>query len=206
MDGGGGSGPALTRARFKRAPDDAALISLIIEGIGTAGMPPSWHLLPDGPRQLAVYVRSLGRVSEPPVAGDVEYGRAVYRKSGCGGCHIARGEGTGFGPELSDIGVRRTAAFLRQALVEPKGSAGDPFLTVVLEPRGGSEIRGIRVNEDSFTIQVKDPGGAFHSFRKAELVKLEKRFGETLMPGYGNLPAVDLQNLVSYLVSLRGEQ
>ncbi len=67
MDGNGGSGPPLTRAKFKRAADNAALIELITSGIATAGMPPSWHLLPDGPRQIAAYVRSLGEVKPVPV-------------------------------------------------------------------------------------------------------------------------------------------
>lgn len=206
MDGSGGSGPSLTRSKFKRAPDNEALVELIISGIPTAGMPSSWHLLPDGPKQLAAYVNSLRRVNEPPVPGDVPHGQAVYRREGCAGCHIVGGEGSGIGPELTDIGSRRTAAVLRQALTDPAASVPDSFLIVRVQPREGPELSGIRLNEDSFTIQIKDTGGAFHSFRKADLVKVDKQFHQSLMPGYGRLPANDLQDLVSYLVSLRGEE
>jgi cytochrome c oxidase cbb3-type subunit 3 len=206
IDGSGGSGPSLTRSKFKRAPDDAALIELIIAGIPTAGMPSSWHLLPDGPKQLAAYIKSLRQVDEPAVPGDVQHGRAVYRSAGCGGCHIIRGEGSGLAPELTDIGLRRTAAFLKTAVTKPSESIPESFLLVRVQPRDGREVRGIRLNEDSFTIQLKDAAGAFHSFRKTDLVTLDKQFGQSLMPGYDRLPAADLQDLIAYLVSLRGEE
>ena len=205
MDGSGGSGPALTRSTFKRAPDNAALVELITEGIATAGMPPSWHLLPDGPRQLAAYVRSLGTVKEAAVPGDAEHGRAVYRTSGCAGCHIVRGEGNGLGPELTDIGARRTAAMLQHALTNPGQSSSPAFIVVRARTRDGAEIRGIRLNEDSFTIQIKDARG-FHSFRKADLTQLDKQFDQSLMPSFANLASADLQDLVAFLSGLRGEE
>jgi len=67
-------------------------------------------------------------------------------------------------------------------------------------------VRGIRVNEDSFTIQLRDAGNRFHSFRKSELSSLKKEFGESLMPGYASkFTAAELDDLVAYLASLRGE-
>ncbi len=206
IDGGGGSGPSLTRAKFKRAPDAAALVQLIIEGIPTAGMPSSWHLLPDGPKQLAAYITSLRLVNEPPVTGDVQHGKAVYRSAGCSGCHTVRGEGSGLGPELTDIGLRRTAAFLGRALVKPSESVPETFLLVRVRPLDGPEVRGIRLNEDTFTIQLKDTAGKFYSYRKADLATIDKQFGQTLMPIYDRLTVVDRQDLVAYLASLRGEE
>jgi cytochrome c oxidase cbb3-type subunit III len=206
IDGSGGSGPSLSRSKFKRAPDDAALVELIINGIPAAGMPSSWHLLPDGPKHLAAYVNSFRQVNEPPVPGNVPHGRAVYRTAGCGGCHIIHGDGRGLGPELTDIGARRTAEALRKAIVNPGESIPESFLLVRAQLRDGRQVRGIRLNEDSFTIQLKDSAGAFHSFRKAELVKLDKQPGQSLMPAYDRLSAADLQDLVAYLVSLRGEE
>ena len=42
----------------------------------------------------------------------------------------------------------------------------------------GREFRGFRVNEDTFTIQIKDASNHYYSFRKADLGKLEKQFGQ----------------------------
>lgn len=206
IDGSGGSGPSLTRSKFKHAADNAELIELIVAGIPKAGMPSSWHLLPDGPKQLAAYITSLRQVSEPPVPGDVQHGKAVYRGAGCAGCHYIRGEGSGLGPELTDIGLRRTAAFLRSAVTSPSESISENFLLVSVQPRDGPEVRGIRLNEDSFTLQLKDERGRFYSFRKADLATIDKQFGHSLMPAYERLAAADLQDLVAYLVSLRGEE
>jgi cytochrome c1 len=70
----------------------------------------------------------------------------------------------------------------------------------------GETVRGIRVNEDAFTIQIKDAGGRFHSFRKAELRELRRLTGETPMPAYrGRLTEGELDDLVAYLARLRGK-
>ena len=67
-------------------------------------------------------------------------------------------------------------------------------------------IRGIRVNEDSFNIQVKDARGRFHSFAKSELRELRRLNNETPMPAYGgSLSNAELDDLVAYLASLKGK-
>lgn len=205
IDGSGSSGPSLRKPKFLRAADDEALVNLITTGIPGAGMPPSWHLRPNGQRMIAAYVRSIGQVEETPVPGDPVHGRAVFRNTGCNACHIVGGEGTGIGPELTEIGARRTAAVLRQAIAQPESTLPMGFVLVRAQPKNGPEVRGIRLNEDSFTIQVKDPAGQFHSFRKQELSKLEKETGKTIMPSYANsLSKTDTDDLVAYLAGLRG--
>lgn len=207
FDGTGGTGPSLARAKFHRAADNQELIDLITKGIADRGMPPSWHLLPNGPRQVAAYVRTLGRVAEAPVTGNIKHGRALFRSAGCTGCHIARGEGTGLGPELTDIGLRRTAAVLRKTILQPESTIPQGFMMLRVQPKGAPGIVGIRVNEDSFTIQLKDERGQFHSFEKANLIKIERQPGKTFMPAYAtSLAAADVGDLVAFLASLRGAQ
>jgi cytochrome c oxidase cbb3-type subunit III len=66
-------------------------------------------------------------------------------------------------------------------------------------------VRGVRVNEDSFTIQIKDASGRYHSYRKLDLVKIEKDPGKTFMPAFASsLSGAELDDLVAYLASLRG--
>ncbi len=110
------------------------------------------------------------------------------------------------GPDLSDVGLRRGADYLRQALVSPGATVAEGYLLVRAQTRTGEELIGVRMNEDSFTIQVRDQAGVIHSLSKLELAKLEKAFGESLMPSYGSeLSASELENLIAYLASLRGE-
>ena len=117
------------------------------------------------------------------------------------------GDGGSIGPDLSNIGSVRGVAHLREALTDPGRVVAERFVIVELETRDGRGIRGVRVNEDSFTVQVRDDAGRFYSLDKADLVRFDKRFGETLMPSYGDeLNESELDDLVAYLVSLRSDR
>ena len=63
---------------------------------------------------------------------------------------------------------------------------------------------GVRVNEDTFSIQFRDGGGTLYSFFKEELAELATD-GKTAMPGFRErLEPTALDDLVAYLVSLEG--
>ena len=202
--GGGGRGPALNRPKLETAPDDEALRKLISEGL--RDMPGAWQLHPDEVAGVAAYVRTLGALPQETVPGDAARGARIYAANGCGGCHMVAGQGAGFGPELTAIGARRSAAFLRQTILRPGETLPNGFLYVSAVPVSGVAVRGIRVNEDSFTIQLRDAGGSHHSFRKSELKDLRRLQGETPMPSYENhIAGADLDDLVAYLAGLKGK-
>jgi len=70
----------------------------------------------------------------------------------------------------------------------------------------GAEVRGIRVNEDSFTVQIRDQAGKFYSLRKADIELLDKQMGKSLMPSFASrFSGTELDDLVAYLASLRSE-
>ena len=202
--GSGGRGPALNRPKLSRAPDDSALRELISEGSGD--MPGAWQLHADEVAGVAAYVRTLGRLPQEAIPGDPAHGARVYETGGCGGCHMIVGRGAGFGPELSAVGARRSAAFLRQTIRKPASTLPDSFQYISASPASGAAIRGIRVNEDSFTLQLRDAAGRHHSFRKSELSNLRRLQGETPMPAYdGRITGSDLDDLVAYLAGLKGK-
>src|ERR1041385_4079751 len=99
--GGGGRGPALNRPKLARAPDEAALRELIVNGYGD--MPGAWQLHPDEVKNVAEYVQSLGALPQEAIAGDARRGATVFGSSGCKACHIVDGEGGSLGPELSAV-------------------------------------------------------------------------------------------------------
>jgi putative heme-binding domain-containing protein len=69
----------------------------------------------------------------------------------------------------------------------------------------GQRITGIRANEDTFSVQIRDLSGTYHSLHKDSLREVidEPR---SMMPPYSphTISAGELDDLVSYLVSLRG--
>ncbi len=203
--GTGGRGPGLNRPRLTKAPDDAALRKVISEGIAPE-MPGAWQLHPREVASVAAYVRSLGTVPPERLPGDAARGRRVYESKGCGACHMIAGQGEGFGPELTAIGARRNGAYLRQTLLRPAAALPRDFLYLAVVAPSGETVRGIRANEDSFTIQIKDPRGQFHSFRKADLKEIRRLRGQTPMPSFDKaLSAAELDDLVAYLAGLRGK-
>lgn len=215
--GGGGAGPPLTRPKLVNAPDEAALRSVIGEGtLADRGMPRIRRFTPDEMRQIVAYVQSLGRVAPERVKGNAASGAKVYAAQGCGGCHMVNGQGGVFGPELSDIGRLRGAAYIRQALLDPgamlpSGTLPIPsrgykeYLPVRVTAADGKIVTGVRLNEDVFTIQLRDASGRMHSFRKSEAKSIQKEEGISLMPSYSNrIKGDDLDDLVGYLSTLGG--
>lgn len=216
MLGEGGEGPSLTRPRLSYAPDDDGLKGVIGKGIPGTGMPGNWALGPTELHQLAGYVKSLGQLEAEEVPGDAARGLALYQTKGnCSNCHILEGSGKGIGPELTEVGLRRNKDYLYRSIANP--SADQPkvnnrfrgtlnaFLTVRVVSEYGT-YEGMRVNEDEFSVQMRDLSGKTYSFDKAKLISYEKDFGHSLMPGYGAvLSGQEADDVVSYLMTLKGD-
>ena len=168
-------------------------------------MPGSWFLAEPDVAHLIVYVRSLGKIVSEPVVGNALHGASLYTRNKCSGCHIVAGEGSGFGPELTGIATRRSPSHLRESIVSPAAILPEGFLMIEVKTRAGRTVRGIRANEDPFTVQIKDASGHFHCFRKSELSTLNKLRGQSPMPAY-KLSPTDLDDLVAYLASLGAKQ
>lgn len=215
LDGGGGDGPSLQGAPERLG--DAEVGSIIRGGIPGTGMNGFGSLNPDETGQVIGYLRTLGRTADVEVAkGDPAKGKEVYDASGCSACHIINGQGGEIGPELTRVGAMRGPSYLRTQLIAPgmdlPREAGamergrfTQFLFVRATTKDGHVIEGTRVYEDSFTIELKDAAGRFHSLRKLNLQKLEKLPGHSVMPSFKEkLSATQLDDLVAYLASLKG--
>lgn len=215
VDGTGGSGPPLARPRLRRAADEAAIIGILVDGIPGTSMMAAWSLSEREMTQVTAYVRSLGQRPVEPLPGDPDRGSAIYARATCGTCHIVNGQGSGLGPELSDVGTRRGSAFLRESLLDPVAArperavpyepyAFTAYVVVRVQPRGQAEVTGVRLNEDSFTIQLRDQQGRLHSFRKADLQRLQPEPRISLMPSYRDaLTPAEVNDLVAYLMTRR---
>ncbi|MBV9745524.1 MAG: cytochrome c, partial [Acidobacteriia bacterium] len=62
-----------------------------------------------------------------------------------------------------------------------------------------------RVDEDTFTIQIRDDQDRLYSFRKDELRELRKDWGKSPMPSYKDVfSESELEEVIAYLASLQG--
>jgi putative heme-binding domain-containing protein len=206
-EGSGDSGPNLQRAALRRAKNDSELVRIIRSGIPGTEMANLEISLTDRMAwQTAAYVRSLGRTTARPIAGDAARGAAIYEKIGCASCHAVAGNGGGLGPDLSAIGALRGPAYLRQSLTEPAAAHPPGYLVARAAAQDGKEVRGVLVSEDVFWILLRDPAGTVHTLEKTDGLTVTREPEATLMPSYASrLTAAELDDLVAYLATLRGE-
>ena len=206
LTGGGGRGPALNLGRFLHGATDDDIKGVIQNGVPGTTMP-SFEFEKDEIAHLVAYVRSLSGSSShnaAPVAGDPLKGRQVYERSGCPGCHRIAGEGSVFGPELTRIGAGRSAEYIRESILNPSADIPEDYTGVTVVARDGRRITGVRINEDTFSVQLRDASQNFRMFQKDEVQQVIPET-KSLMPAYSSLSGEDLQNLLAYLDTLRGD-
>jgi putative heme-binding domain-containing protein len=135
-------------------------------------------------------------------------GKSLLDSQGaCNSCHIVNGNGESLGPDLSDVGARRSAAYLRKVLIHPGAAVPEGFMMVRVVTKGEGSIEGIRLNEDTFTIQIRDLSNRFHSVRKSDVAELTKEFGKSPMPSYQkSFAPQEMDDLIAYLASLGSQR
>lgn len=206
LGGVGGEGPNLMRENLRRSTTDEALLAIVEDGIEGTDMPGAWTLNGQEIRGVAAYVRSLGTVAREDLPGDPARGQDLYDATLCSTCHVVDGEGIAFGPDLTDIGLLRGSEHLRESIRDPAASVTPRYRTVLVEDAGGAEIMGVRMNEDTFTIQILDQAGRLRSFRKTEIRRFELLPEESMMMSYADFRDDELDDLVAYLATLRGPE
>ncbi len=204
-EGGGARGPNLVRPKLNHAADSESLFLVINRGIEGTEMPRSGQLHDLEVWKVVAFVESLGKIEPAPLPGDPKIGKDVYYGGGnCSACHWLNGDGARHGPDLTGIGARRSVNYLREALIEPAATFPERYLLLNLVTKDGRRVRGNRVNEDPFTIQLRDFSEKLHSFVKADLVELNRLKGESSMPGYKDtLTKTQIDNVVSFMASQR---
>ena len=204
--GEGGRGVNLTTGEYRRGGSDRELFRTIQKGIDGTEMPGNGLSQPEL-WKIVAYVRSLATQSAPEKAsGDPAAGRAVYEgKGACAQCHWIDRRGGVLGPDLSEIGLRRSLRFLRESLTDPDKEIADDYRTVSVVTPEGDRIRGIELNQDEYTIELRDTKENLRSFRKTDVKEVRRETG-SLMPSYRTaLAPSEIENLVAYLSSLRGK-
>ena len=137
-------------------------------------MPP-FKLQPAELDGLVAFIRAGFDVGGTAVkVGDAARGQALFDgKGACATCHRVNGDGPRVAPDLSDIGAVRTPArssvrcSIRSTQMMPINRP------VRIVTRDGRTIRGRRLNEDTYTVQLIDEQERLVSLDKADLRELE---------------------------------
>lgn len=214
MDGASGRGARLASIYRRHGTSDRDEFRVIAGGVPGTEMTGSF-LEEDEIWKILAFVRTLEQSAAATGAacatspGDANAGRQVFLgKGACLSCHSAtidgRVQGSGrLGPDLTGIGAARTRQHLRESLLDPSLSIAPAYRQVSVATKGGETYRGLVLNEDEYTLHLMTPGDQIRSFYKADLQTID-RLAESLMPAYGALRAEELEDLLSYLCTLRG--
>jgi putative heme-binding domain-containing protein len=196
----------LRRGQFRNASSDEDLKKVLTTGIPNTAMP-AFKFNEAELNAVVAYIRSgLDVDSRAAMVGNAARGRAIFEDQGrCATCHRVKGVGpVGIAPDLSDIGASRTPAALQMSVLDPSSVMLPINRPVRLAMRDGRTIRGRRLNEDTYSIQLVDEQGRLQSIMKADVREYEI-IKTSPMPAYqGKLSTEDVADLVAYLLSLRG--
>ena len=188
-----GGGPILPSNSTAHAPDDAALKSVISIAFRPRCLR-GWFL-----QTMIVNLAacaSLGKLL-PSQSSAMRVGAQLFVRAAAPVSHPG-GPAAAIRPHR----VCQRARHIKKSITRPSENLPDDFLVVEATTAAGKTIEGIRVNEDSFTIQIKDATGTFHSLGKRDLKDLKKLRGQTPMPPFeGVFTDSELDDLVAYMAS-----
>jgi len=158
---------------------------------------------PIAPAMLALALAA--QTGQFRVTGNAAAGKGIFDgKGGCGACHSIGDRGASLGPDLGEIGIRRSAKSLRLSLTDPDAEIYPEYYTVVVITKRGETVQGLALNEDDLSIQIRDISGNPRSFLKDDL-KSTRREQRSLMPSYsGRLSQAEIDDVVAYLRTLKG--
>ena len=211
--------------QIRRANSDDDIAKLIQSGITGTAMPPSNFTTPQALTAVA-YLRSMVGVAPgaAPVAaggpgrgaamaGVAARGKEIFNgKGGCTACHRAEGAGGTSGPDLTRAGVGRGGrgpaapvdpAVLERSILEPDADIAVAFRLYQVTPATGAPVRGVLLNQDTFSVQLRDEQQNLRAFLKSDLK--QHGFLPSPMPSAkGRLTPQEVADVVSYLLTLKG--
>ncbi len=127
---------------------------------------------------------------------------------------MVEGKGGRLGPDLTAVGgsrtreaiidsVRNPSRRLAWGLTEATKEFPQEYESVTVVTADGKEIKGVTLNEDSFSVQIMDHERADSSARERQAASFQKS-RESAMPKYDAdmLSDKDLDDIVAYLASV----
>lgn len=192
-EGRPGLTPNFATGAFHYASSDAELFDILQTGIPGTIMP-AFTLDDRETWQIVSLLRSFAnRPGE--ITGDVQTGAALFRERGCARCHQPGGSG----PDLRAVAAVRSPDELREAIVHPNNEVHPRRYRVQATTADGTRVEGIRLNEDTFSAQIRTKDGELMALDKSQLRDFEI-VKESAMPSFeSRLTDRELRDLVAYL-------
>jgi putative heme-binding domain-containing protein len=151
-------------------------------------------------RAIGISILTLaGGVLLAQTSGEPANGKLIFEGKGtCTSCHRIKGNGSHFGPDLSEVGARSPEQ-LQTSILDPDAEIAPANRIIRVVSRNGTTTIGRLLNEDTFSVQMIDKTERLLSFQKADL----REYGfetKSPMPSFKDkLSAQELADVVAYL-------
>ena len=148
----------------------------------------------------------------PPISellkrqGDTARGSHVFHSDaiGCIKCHQVNGEGTDFGPNLSEIGTKLGKDALYESVLEPSAGISFGYEAWQIQLKNGDEAFGLIVSETESELSLKAVGGVVSRYNKNDIATRVKQ-KVSIMPTNLTQAMSDQEfvDLIEYLATLK---
>ena len=152
------------------ALNNEGIVHTIMSGSESKLMPPL-NLSREEAEKVVAFLRTeaLGGVMTLP-SGDVAHGKALMESNNCLSCHRVDEQGSFAGPELTNVMRRgRTTQELQDAILNPDKEVFPDDRVVSFVTKDGKTITARQLNQDTYSIQVMEPGGHLASYQRADI-------------------------------------
>jgi putative heme-binding domain-containing protein len=145
-----------------------------------------------------------GNAQVDQLPGNVSNGKALVEASQCLDCHRIGETGSRLGPDLSAVGVLRSADQLELAIVAPDAEVQPQHRFVRVVTKDGTTVTGRLLNQDTFSVQLMNSKEELKAYSRSNLREVTI-LDKGLMPSYKDkLTPTQIADIVSYLASLKG--
>jgi len=211
---GGEKGPDLLRSVLVLDDENGKTIGpVILKGRPEKGMP----RFPFTPQQIVDVANFLHNSIKNAidrdnykilniVTGDPKAGAAYFNGPGhCASCHSVTGDLKGVGAKYEPVTLQ--GKFLQPNYSWTEGTPPHPVsaISVTVTLPSGESFTGTPVNLDDFNVALREPDGAYHSFKRTKdgpRVELHNRL-QAHLDMLSRYTDADIHNLTAYLVTLK---
>jgi putative heme-binding domain-containing protein len=132
-------------------------------------------------------------------SGDPANGKLIFEgKGSCTSCHRIKGNGSHFGPDLSEVGARSPEQ-LQTSITDPDAEIAPANRIIRVVSKNGTTTIGRLLNEDTFSVQMIDKTERLLSFQKADLREYAFETKSPMPSFRDKLSAQELADVVAYL-------
>ncbi|MDG2126248.1 MAG: c-type cytochrome, partial [Verrucomicrobiales bacterium] len=136
--------------------------------------------------------------------GNANNGAKAYEKATCATCHIVKGKGLNFGPDLSEIGNKLPPEAIVEAILYPSNAVAHGYAGVSLTTKSTGPLVGLIDSETDTALTLRLPGGLTRTIAPADISKREDLPTSVMPQGLAAiLDTQEFADLLAYLTSLK---